>query len=204
MTSAALDRIKLTRHCLAVFSKRRNRMTCRTILGRILACGAIVATTLGLSTAVQAAESTRVAVAAKGVLPGIPDADLNAYLVKAMAATGSNWRFEPAAVGRIPPPYRIEWSFKANSAAASSVRSFGFSGAAMQRLLGTRHYLTIEATLYLQGEYQTQTIGQVSVLGGAGDRDLVAEIERDTRQLMAYPTMDTRSELSSQVSHRRI
>ena len=177
---------------------------CRTILGRILACGAIVAMTLGLSPAVQAAESTRVAVAATGGLPGIQDADLNAYLVKTMATTGGDWHFEPAAIGRIPPPYRIEWSFKTNSAAASSVRSFGFSGAAMQRLLGTRHYLTIEATLYLQGEYQTQTIGQVSVLGGADDRDLVAEIKRDTRQLMAYPSMDTHAALSSPLAHRPI
>jgi hypothetical protein len=176
-------------------------MTGRTILWRILACSALA---LGPSTAVHAAESVRVAVAATGELPGIPETDLNAYLIKAMAAAGRDWRFEPAAAGRIPPPYRIEWSFKTKTAAASSVRTYGFSDSAMQRLLGTRHYLTIEATLYLQGEYQTQTIGQVSVLGGAGDSDLVAEIERDTRQLLAYPSMDTHAALSTQPSHRPI
>lgn len=176
-------------------------MICRAILWRILACSVLA---LGPSTAVQAAESARVAVATTGELPGIPDADLNAYLIKAMAAAGRKWRFEPAATGRIPPPYRIEWSFKTKTAAASSVRTYGFSDSAMQRLHGTRHYLTIEATLYLQGEYQTQMIGQISVLGGAGDSELTAEIERDTRQLIAYTMMDTRSELSSPQSPRPI
>ncbi len=40
-------------------------------------------------------------------------------------------------------------------------------------------------------EYQAKSLGQVTATGGAADPDLAAEIAKDTRQLMAYPALET-------------
>jgi hypothetical protein len=144
----------------------------------------------------QAAELTSIAVVAKGALPGVPDAQLQAYLARTMNSAGGNWQFEPAPSDGPAPANRIEWSFKTNPSAVGAVRTYGFSRATMSRLLGVHHYLTIEVTLYLHGQYQTQSLDQITVLGGMNDADLATEITRDTRQLMSYLTMDTRSDVA--------
>ena len=72
------------------------------------------------------------------------------------------------------------------------MRSFGFAKALMRRLSGVHDYVSVVATLYLDGAYQTQSLGQVSVVGGVTDTDLTAELSKDTKQLIAYTVMDTR------------
>jgi hypothetical protein len=163
---------------------------------RSLLCGGAVVLGFGMPYVAQAAEPMPVAVTATGELPGIPAADLPSFLAKVMNGAGGNWRFEAAPSGGPAPANRIEWSFKTNPSAVGAVRTYGFSRATMQRLLGVHHYLTIEVTLYLHGQYQTQSLGQVTVTGGADDTDLSTEITRDTRQLMSYLSMDTRSDVA--------
>ncbi|HVJ51249.1 MAG TPA: hypothetical protein VM689_02220 [Aliidongia sp.] len=136
-----------------------------------------------------------VAVIAAGSLPGIRDTDLPTYLVGEMNSAGNaTWHFEPGPATKQASLNRIEWSFKTNASAVGQVRTYGFSRALMQRLIGAHQFLTIEATLYLNGEYQTKSLSQINTTGGSTDRDLAAALIKDTRQLMAYSQMDTRVE----------
>lgn len=155
--------------------------------------GAGTAFPLAAAGEVQAALQPRtVAVAASGSIPGISDADLSSFLADTMntGADGS-WHFEPMAPGAPPSPNRIEWSIKMNASAEGAVRTYGFSRATMERLIGVHQFLSIEVTLYLDGQYQTQSHSEVTATGGAHDPDLAADVVRSTRELMAYTTMDT-------------
>lgn len=134
----------------------------------------------------------RVAVAVDGSIPGISDADLPALLAKAMnEGVDGGWRFEPVAPGAPMPPDRIEWSIKTNASAEGTVRTYGFSRATMERLMGVHQFLSIEVTLFLGGQYQTQSHSEVTANGGAQDPDLMADVVRSTRQLIAYTSLDT-------------
>ena len=134
-----------------------------------------------------------VAVVATGSLPGIKDDDLTAYLARRMNEIGGGtWHFVPAQPGRSVALNRIEWSFKTNGSAVGHARTYGFSSAFVQRLIGAHEFLTVEATLYLDGEYQTKSLSQVNDTGGPTDPALVATLRRDTTQLIAYSTLDTR------------
>ncbi len=162
-----------------------------------IAAAAVTASAIGAATAASAdvavsSAAVAVDVATKGDLPGFKESDLPAYFAAEMNSVGlSAWRFAPASPGATPSPNRIELSFKANPYAAGSVRTYGFSRATMERLLNTHHSVTIEAQLYLNGEYQTLAFDQVTVTGGPQDQDLDAAVARLTRDLMAYPLLDT-------------
>lgn len=160
--------------------------------GTLALCLALLAAATGPVSAKGAAPSMTVAVVAAGSLPGVKDADLSTFLAYEMNAAGGSWRFEPVAAGKQAPPNRIEWSFKPKASAAGRARTYGFSSALVQRLIGARQFVTVEAILYLDGQYQTKSLDQLSATGDAADPDLAAELAKDTRQLMAYPGMDTR------------
>jgi len=146
-----------------------------------------------LASGAPRAEPTAVAVAASGSLPGIKDADLTAYLARRMNESGGGaWRFVPATPGPTVSRNRIEWSFKTNGSAVGRARTYGFPSALVQRLIGAHAFLTVEATLYLDGAYQTKSLSQVDATGGPTDPALVAMLARDTSELIAYSTMDTR------------
>ena len=168
-------------------------------LGSKAGCKALVAAAAGflivLSAPPAMAETLDIAVEAIGSVPGISDSSLPVYLAQEMNAAGNgSWHFAPMAAGATPPPNRVEWSFKTLSSAIGSVRNYGFSRAAFDRLLDRRHYLSVEATLYLNGQYQTQSLFEVTTMGRHADSDLAPEITQGTQQLMTYVAMDTGAE----------
>lgn len=137
-------------------------------------------------------EPQSIAVAASGSIPGISQQDLDPYVVGAMNASHvGGWHFEGAGAAGAQPSYRVEWTFSQNTYAAGTVRTYGFSRAMMQRLLGSRSFITIEARLFLGGQYQTLVLGHATVTEGARSTELADEIAKLSRQLMAYPVLDT-------------
>jgi hypothetical protein len=140
--------------------------------------------------AAEAAQS--VAVTVSGSIPGIREQDLAAYVAGTMNVSHiAPWHFEPARPAVAEPGYRITWTFKENSYAAGTVRTYGFSRAMMQRLIGSRSFISIEGKLFLNDEYQTAVLGNAMVSGGARSSELGNTIAELTRKLMAYPQLDT-------------
>jgi hypothetical protein len=111
-----------------------------------------------------------------------------------MADAGlAGWRFEPAASDDVAAD-RVEWSFKLNPYAGGEVRSFVRSRI-HERNFGARRPITIEARLYLNGQYQTLVEEQAIVQGGPDDPDLAAAVTSSTQNLLgptgAYRAIDT-------------
>jgi hypothetical protein len=141
-----------------------------------------------------AAAPTTLMVEASNGLPGFHRADLSRYLALHMAEAGlADWRFEPAAETG-PAPDRVEWSFKLNPYAGGEVRRF------VRSLIDERSFhvhrpITIEARLYLDGQYQTLVEKQAIIRGGASDPDLAAAVASVTQDLLgplgAYRAIDT-------------
>jgi hypothetical protein len=105
-------------------------------------------------------------VEASNGLPGLNRADLSCYLASHMAeASLADWRFEVAENG--PAPDRVEWSFKLNPYAGGEVRRSGTQG----RSFHVRRPITIEARLYLNGEYQVTVEKQAIIHEGSGRND---------------------------------
>ena len=101
-----------------------------------------------------AAAATTLQVEASTGLPGFHRDDLQRYLALHMAeARLGEWRFEPAADNG-SAANRVEWTFKLNPYAGGEVRNFVHTQVYEQRL-GVHRPITIEARLYLNGEYQT-------------------------------------------------
>jgi hypothetical protein len=106
------------------------------------------------------AAATLLEVEGSGAVPGFHSSEqLSDYLTVHMAEAQSvDWRFEPAATGDAPAPDRVKWRFKLNPYAGEEVRTF------VLRLMdditfGVHCPITIEAHLYLNGEYQTLVKG---------------------------------------------
>ncbi len=113
-----------------------------------------------------AAASITLKVEASAGLPGFNRADLSRYLASHMAeASLADWRFEVAENG--PAPDRVEWSFKLNPYAGGEVRRSGTQG----RSFHVRRPITIEARLYLNGEYQVTVEKQAIIDEGSGRND---------------------------------
>ncbi|HVI65027.1 MAG TPA: hypothetical protein VM910_20940 [Bradyrhizobium sp.] len=138
--------------------------------------------------------SSTLEVEARDALPGFRRTDLPRYLALHMARAGlSEWRFEPT-TGREVAANRVEWSFKLNPYAGGEVRSFGHT-LTQDWGFGVHRPITIEARLYLNGEYQTLVEQQALVQGGPDDLDLAAAVASATRNLLgpsgAYRAIDT-------------
>jgi hypothetical protein len=133
-----------------------------------------------------------VTVAAQGSLPGIKDAELNPFLANTMnAGVAGPWHFVPAAIGAPRAANSIEWSIRGMASAEGTVRNFGFARAAIERMTGAHQFLSIEVTLYLNGQYQTASHSEVTATKEAQNAALIADIVRNTQQLIAYEAMDT-------------
>jgi hypothetical protein len=133
-------------------------------------------------------------VEASDTLPGFHLGDLPRYLALHMAeARLADWRFEPAAA-KGSAPDRVEWSFKLNPYAGGEVRSFVRPHMA-DRTFAAHRPITIEARLYLNGEYQTLVKKQAVIQGGPDDPDLAAEVASVTQNLLgpqgAFRAIDT-------------
>ena len=140
----------------------------------------------------QASQPLAVIVVAHGSVPGIKDVDLNRFLADTMnGGVQGPWRFEPAPAGATKAPNRIEWSIRSMTSAEGTVRSFGFARAAIDRMMGKHQILSIDATLFLGGQYRTVSHSEVPATKEAQNPELAADVVRSTQQLMAYETTDT-------------
>jgi hypothetical protein len=153
----------------------------------------LAATLVPFVSAVAAAAMTLQVEAANG-LPGFHRADLSRYLAAHMAETGiPDWRFAPAE-GDSSALDRVEWSFKSNPSAGGEVRNFAHNSG-YERELGLHRPITIEARLYINGEYQTLVATQVIFHGGPNDPALAAAIASATQSLLgpsgAYRAIET-------------
>ena len=133
------------------------------------------------------AQTSTVAVVVSGELPGFRTGDAAPWLAGRMAEAGlDHWRFVPGDSAH-PAPNRIEWDFELLPYAGGEVRRFfpmGEARGAMDvHLQGRHHLISAEARLFLDGEYQTVTLAQDQVKGGADDQDLIDFIVRTTRML---------------------
>jgi hypothetical protein len=119
---------------------------------------------------------------------------LSRFLAAHMAETGiADWRFAPATCDAVAAD-RVEWSFKLNPYAGGEVRSFVRPHMA-DRTFAAHRPITIEARLYLNGEYQTLVKKQAVIQGGPDDPDLAAEVASVTQNLLgpqgAFRAIDT-------------
>jgi hypothetical protein len=152
----------------------------------------LAATLVPFASAVAAAAVTLQIQATAG-LPGFHRDDLQRYLAVQMAeARLGEWRFEPA-TDNGSAANRVEWSFKLNPYAGGEVRNFAHTSG-YERQLGLHRPVTIEARLYLNGEYQTLVEAQAIIHGGPDDPALAAAIASATQSLLgpsgAYRAID--------------
>jgi hypothetical protein len=137
---------------------------------------------------------TTLTVEALDTLPGFHLADVPRYLALHMAdAHLVDWRFEPGG-NNASAPDRVEWSFKSSPYAGGEVRSFTRPHLA-DRIVGVHRPITIEARLYLNGEYQTLVEQQAVIEGGPDDPDLSAAVASVTQNMLgphgAYRAIDS-------------
>jgi hypothetical protein len=142
----------------------------------------------------RAAAQVTLQVAATDGLPGFNHADLSRYLAQRMEDTRlADWHFEPAG-GDGRARDRVEWTFKLNPYAGGEVRNFART-LVYERSFGVARPITIEARLYLNGEYHTLVEQQAIVRGGPDDPELAHAVASATEGLLgpsgAYRAIDT-------------
>jgi hypothetical protein len=140
-----------------------------------------------------AAAAMTLQVAASDGLPWFHRGDLQRYLALHMTETGfGEWRFEPAA-DSASAANRVEWTFRLNPYAGGGVRTFAHTSV-YQQGLGARRPITIEARLYLNGEYQTLVERQAVIQAVPNDPEFAAAVASATRDLLgpsgAYHAID--------------
>jgi len=146
-----------------------------------------------VASAPAAAQVTLQVEASHGLL-GLHHSALSRFLAAHMAEVGlADWRFEPAASDSVAAD-RVEWSFKLNPYAGGEVRSFVHT-LTHEWGFGVHRPITIEARLYLNGEYQALVEQQAIIQGGPDDPDLAAAVTSVTQNLLgpsgAYRAVDT-------------
>lgn len=125
-----------------------------------------------------------IAVEASGELPGFRIEDAVPWIAQRMDGSGVvGWQFFPRDPAR-PAPDRVEWRFTLLPYAGGTIRQFIPLPGVAQRL-GRKSMVAAEARLFLDGQYQTATISQEAVLGGADDPELAGLIARTARNLQA-------------------
>jgi hypothetical protein len=176
---------------------RKSFVSARASAGRrvlLMAWWALAIALLPLSSVPAAAQLT-LEVAAFHGLPGLHHSALSRFIAAHMAEAGlANWRFEPRRGGGLAAD-RVEWSFTLHPYGGGEVRRFTHTLSGQLRP-GTRRPVTIEARLYLHGEYQTLVEQQATIEGGPDDPDLAEAVVRVTQNLLgphgAYRAIDTR------------
>ncbi len=123
-----------------------------------------------------------IAVEATGELPGFRIEDAAPWLAQRMDESGvTGWQFFPRDPGK-PAPDRVEWRFTLLPYAGGTIRQFIPMPAVAQRL-GRKSMVAAEARLFFDGQYQTATVSQEAVQGGAADPELGALVTRMARSL---------------------
>src|ERR1700731_3552366 len=142
-----------------------------------------LAATLALFVPAVAAPPLTLQVEVSDTLPGFHIGDLPRYLALRMAeASLADWRFEPAA-DKGSAPDRVEWTFKLNPYAGGEVRNLMRPHMA-ERTFSAHRPVTIEARLFLNGQYQTLIEKQAVIQGGPDDSDLAAGVASLTQNLL--------------------
>jgi hypothetical protein len=159
----------------------------------LVAWWALAIALVPLTSAPVAAQVT-LKVAAFHGLPGLHHSALSRFIAAHMAEAGlANWRFE-ASPGDGVAADRVEWSFTLRPYAGGEVRRFAHTLSGQPRP-GTHRPVTIEARLYLHGEYQTLVEAQATIQGGPDDPDLAEAVVSATQNLLgphgAYRAIDT-------------
>jgi hypothetical protein len=132
---------------------------------------------------INAAEPITLKIEATSGLLGVHHSALSRYLAAHMTDAGlADWRFE-AAEGDVAAGDRIEWMFRLNPYAGGEVRNLAHT-LASERRFGEHRPITIEARLYLNGQYQTLVERQATVQGGPDDPDLAAAVTNVTADLL--------------------
>jgi hypothetical protein len=148
----------------------------------LVACW-LITTAFGAFAAASAAAQVTLEVGTSHGLPELHHSELSRFIAAHMAQAGlADWRFGPATGDGVAAD-RVEWSFKLNPYAGGEVRSFVHSLSYDERFVGRRP-ITIEARLYLNGEYQTLVEQQAIIRGGPNDPDLAAAVVSATRSLL--------------------
>jgi hypothetical protein len=152
-----------------------------------------LATTLGPLASPAATTPVTLQVGTSQGLPGLHHSALARFIAVHMADAGlAGWLFEPAP-GNAVSADRVEWSIKLNPYAGGEVRSFVRS-LSHEDWFGAGRPVTIEARLYLGGEYQTLVEEQATVRGGPDDPALASAVVSATRNLLgpsgAYRAID--------------
>jgi hypothetical protein len=131
---------------------------------------------------INAAEPITLKIEATRGLLGVHYSALSRYLAVHMMDAGlADWRFE-AAENDVTARDRVEWTFRLNPYAGGEVRHFAHT-LASERRFGEHRPITIEARLYLNGQYQTLVERQAIVQGGSDDPDLAAAVAKVTDDL---------------------
>ena len=128
------------------------------------------------------ASSIILEVGAAGTPPGFQEAVLPQYLARHMTDAGlAEWRFEPAIGEGLPANY-VLWTFRLKPYDGGEV----YSHHPFHPSRGTSsglYSVTLEARLYLNGEYQTLAAGQ-ALMSGPHDRHLALAVTDITRNLL--------------------
>jgi hypothetical protein len=164
--------------------------------GVALAAAWVLIPTFGQMASAATAGQVTLQVEAPHGLPGLHHSALARFIAAHMAKAGlADWRFEPAAANAAIAADRVEWTFRLNPYAGGGVRNFAHSLGDEWRF-GVHRPITIEARLYLNGEYQTLVEKQAVIQGGADDPDLAVAVESITQDLLgptgAYRVIDKR------------
>jgi hypothetical protein len=148
----------------------------------LVAWWALAIALVPFSSAPAAAQVT-LRVAAFHGLPGLHHSALSRFIAAHMTEAGlANWRFEPSTGAGLAAD-RVEWSFTLHPYAGGEVRRFAHTLSGQPRP-GTHQPVTIEARLYLHGEYQTLVEAQATIKGGPADPDLAEAVVRVTQDLL--------------------
>lgn len=148
-----------------------------------------------MTAAAHAASSGTIglAVEAKSELPGFRIAEAGPFLARQMTrASVTGWRFMPQDTAATAPD-RVEWRFELLPYATGNIRQV-IPTPGVQKLFGARRLVSAEARLYLGGQYQTVTLGQAAIQGGADDPALGELVASVTQNLLgergAYHAID--------------
>jgi hypothetical protein len=128
------------------------------------------------------ASSTMLEVGAAGGLPGFQESELALYLARHMTDAGlTEWRYEPAFGEGLPANY-VQWRFRLKPYNGGGVYSHHPFHPSREMFRGLQS-VTLEARLYLNGEYQTLVEGQ-ALMDGPNDPRLALAVTNLTRNLL--------------------
>jgi len=146
-----------------------------------------------------------VSVVVEGALPGFTPDSLVAYVSRQMAdAQVTGWRFVPAAA-EDSSPNRVVWRFRMLPFADGAVKYLGPAMSRVRDMFGIRRPVSLDAKIYLDGRYQSETFNQATIKGGLDDPELGATIRKMAKQIVANALAQgktDRADLASLVTRR--